>query len=64
MKLLERIANIAEEHGRLIERHYGEEKIRKVIEKLQVEANTQELLLLICLQIKGVLIGRYGTSSS
>jgi len=41
MRLLEHIANRVQQHGRLIERHYGEGRIGKVIERLQVEADTQ-----------------------
>jgi len=64
MRLFEHIANIVEQHEKLVERHYGEGRVGKLIEGLQVEADTQGELLLICLQMKGVLIGRYGTSRS
>ncbi|PWW74812.1 COG4-domain-containing protein [Tuber magnatum] len=40
-RLFEHIANIVEQHGKLIERHYGEGRMGKVIERLQVEADTQ-----------------------
>ena len=47
MQLFKHVANIIEQHGRLVERHYGEGRIGKVVERLQVEADTQEELLLI-----------------
>ncbi|KAI0974330.1 COG4 transport protein-domain-containing protein [Xylaria arbuscula] len=40
-KLFEHIAQIVEGHGSLVERHYGEGKMVKVIEKLQMEADVQ-----------------------
>lgn len=40
-RLFEHIANIIEQHGKLVERHYGEGRMVKVIERLQVEADTQ-----------------------
>jgi len=40
MRLFEHIANIVEQHGRLVERDSGEGKKGKVIERLQVEADT------------------------
>ncbi|RPB00043.1 COG4-domain-containing protein [Choiromyces venosus 120613-1] len=40
-RLFEHIANIVEQHGKLVERHYGEGRMVKVIERLQVEADTQ-----------------------
>ena len=41
MKLFGHIANIVEQHGRLVEGRYGEGRIGKVIERRQVEADTQ-----------------------
>lgn len=40
-RLFEHIATIVEQHGGLVERHYGEGKMVKVVERLQVEADTQ-----------------------
>ncbi|KAI0016444.1 COG4-domain-containing protein [Xylariomycetidae sp. FL0641] len=40
-KLFEHIAQIVEGHGGLVERHYGEGKMVKVIERLQMEADVQ-----------------------
>ncbi|KAI1356375.1 COG4 transport protein-domain-containing protein [Xylaria sp. FL0043] len=40
-KLFEHIAQIVENHGGLVERHYGEGKMVKVIERLQMEADVQ-----------------------
>ncbi|KAI1761861.1 COG4-domain-containing protein [Hypoxylon sp. FL1150] len=40
-KLFEHIAQIVESHGGLVERHYGEGKMVKVIERLQMEADVQ-----------------------
>lgn len=40
-KLFEHIAQIVEGHGALVERHYGEGKMTKVVEKLQGEADVQ-----------------------
>ncbi|KAI1775597.1 COG4-domain-containing protein [Hypoxylon cercidicola] len=40
-KLFEHIAQIVESHGGLVERHYGEGKMIKVIERLQMEADVQ-----------------------
>ena len=40
-KLFEYIAQIVERHGGLVERHYGEGQMVKVIERLQMEANVQ-----------------------
>jgi len=40
MGLFQHIANIVEQRGKLVERHYGEGRIGKVIERLQVEVNT------------------------
>ncbi|CUS11512.1 unnamed protein product [Tuber aestivum] len=40
-RLFEHIANIVEQHGKLVERHYGQGRMGKVIERLQVEADTQ-----------------------
>jgi hypothetical protein len=39
--LFEHIATIVEQHGALVDRHYGQGKMVKVIERLQVEADTQ-----------------------
>ena len=49
LKLFEHIPNIVEQHGRLIEGHYGEGRIGKVVERLQVEADTQ----------RGIIIDRF-----
>jgi conserved oligomeric Golgi complex subunit 4 len=40
-KLFEYIAQIVERHGGLVERHYGQGKMVKVIERLQMEADVQ-----------------------
>jgi len=40
-RLFEHIAQIVEGHGGLVERHYGQGKMVKVIERLQVEADVQ-----------------------
>ena len=40
-KLFEHIAQIVEHHGALVERHYGNGRMVKVIERLQVEADIQ-----------------------
>lgn len=40
-RLFEHIAQIVEGHGTLVERHYGQGKMLKVIERLQVEADVQ-----------------------
>ena len=40
-KLFEYIAQIVDRHGGLVERHYGEGRMVKVIERLQMEADTQ-----------------------
>jgi hypothetical protein len=40
-KLFEHIAQIVENHGGLVERHYGVGKMVKVIERLQIEADVQ-----------------------
>ncbi|RYO99065.1 hypothetical protein DL766_002323 [Monosporascus sp. MC13-8B] len=45
-KLFEHIAQIVENHGGLVERHYGEGKMVKVIERLQVEADVQGGIIL------------------
>ncbi|KAI1108342.1 COG4 transport protein-domain-containing protein [Nemania sp. NC0429] len=45
-KLFEHIAQIVESHGGLVERHYGEGKMVKVIEKLQMEADVQGGIIL------------------
>ncbi|KAI0203908.1 COG4 transport protein-domain-containing protein [Astrocystis sublimbata] len=45
-KLFEHIASIVESHGSLVERHYGEGKMVKVIERLQVEADVQGGIIL------------------
>ncbi|KAI5819058.1 COG4 transport protein-domain-containing protein [Pyronema omphalodes] len=39
--LFEHIATIVEQHGKLVELHYGEGKMVKVVERLQVEADMQ-----------------------
>lgn len=40
-RLFEHIASIVEQHGGLVERHYGSGRMVRVIERLQVEADTQ-----------------------
>ncbi|MCJ1397639.1 hypothetical protein MMC11_000835 [Xylographa trunciseda] len=40
-KLFEHIAQIIEHHGALVERHYGQGRMVRVIERLQVEADSQ-----------------------
>ena len=45
-KLFEHIAQIIDGHGGLIERHYGEGKMTRVIERLQVEADVQGGIIL------------------
>lgn len=40
-RLFEHIASIVEQHGGLVEKHYGEGRMIRVIERLQVEADTQ-----------------------
>ncbi|KAI1824496.1 COG4 transport protein-domain-containing protein [Xylaria intraflava] len=45
-KLFEHIAQIVESHGSLVERHYGEGKMIKVIERLQMEADIQGGIIL------------------
>ncbi|KAI1431620.1 COG4 transport protein-domain-containing protein [Xylaria sp. CBS 124048] len=45
-KLFEHIAQIVESHGSLVERHYGEGKMIKVIERLQMEADVQGGIIL------------------
>ena len=41
MHLFKHVTNIFEQHGRLIERHYGEGRIGKVVERVQVETDTE-----------------------
>lgn len=45
-KLFEHIAQIVEGHGSLVERHYGQGKMVKVIERLQMEADIQGGIIL------------------
>ncbi|KAI8635497.1 COG4-domain-containing protein [Xylariaceae sp. FL1651] len=45
-KLFEHIAQIVESHGSLVERHYGEGKMVRVIERLQMEADVQGGIIL------------------
>jgi len=45
-RLFEHIAQIVEGHGRLVERHYGQGRMVKVIERLQVEADVQGGIIL------------------
>lgn len=45
-KLFEHIAQIVESHGGLVERHYGQGKMIKVIERLQMEADIQGGIIL------------------
>ncbi|KAI0442297.1 COG4 transport protein-domain-containing protein [Xylaria telfairii] len=45
-KLFEHIAQIVESHGGLVERHYGEGKMVKVIERVQMEADVQGGIIL------------------
>lgn len=53
-RLFEHIANIVEQHGKLVERHYGTGRMIKVIERLQVEADTQG----------GIIIDTFGDERS
>ena len=46
MQLFKHVANIVEQHGRLVERHYGEGRIGKVIERVQVETDTQREIII------------------
>ncbi|KAI9048298.1 hypothetical protein LZ554_008093 [Drepanopeziza brunnea f. sp. 'monogermtubi'] len=45
-RLFEHIAQIVDGHGGLVERHYGQGKMVKVIERLQVEADVQGGIIL------------------
>ncbi|KAN0121877.1 COG4 domain containing protein [Hyaloscypha variabilis] len=45
-KLFEHIAQIVEGHGGLVERHYGQGRMVRVIERLQVEADVQGGIIL------------------
>ncbi|KAI1333158.1 COG4-domain-containing protein [Xylariaceae sp. FL0255] len=45
-KLFEHIAQIVESHGGLVERHYGEGKMVRVIERIQMEADVQGGIIL------------------
>lgn len=45
-KLFENIAQIVEGHGGLVERHYGQGKMVRVIERLQMEADVQGGIIL------------------
>ena len=45
-RLFEHIAQIVEGHGGLVERHYGQGRMVKVIERLQVEADVQGGIIL------------------
>jgi conserved oligomeric Golgi complex subunit 4 len=45
-KLFEHIAQIVENHGGLVERHYGAGKMIKVVERLQMEADVQGGIIL------------------
>ena len=45
-QLFEHIAQIIEHHGALIERHYGQGRLVRVIERLQVEADVQGGIIL------------------
>ncbi|KAK2593925.1 Golgi transport complex subunit 4 [Conoideocrella luteorostrata] len=45
-KLFEHIAQIVENHGSLVERHYGAGKMVRVIERLQMEADVQGGIIL------------------
>lgn len=46
IKLFEHIVALIDGHGGLVERHYGTEKMVKVIERLQLEANIQGGIIL------------------
>ena len=46
MHLFRHVANIVEQHGRLVERHYGEGRIGKVVERVQVETDTQREIII------------------
>lgn len=45
-RLFDHIARIVESHGGLVERHYGQGKMVKVIERLQMEADVQGGIIL------------------
>ena len=45
-RLFEHIAQIVEGHGGLVERHYGQGRMVKVVERLQVEADVQGGIIL------------------
>ena len=45
-KLFEHIAQIVEHHGGLVERHYGQGRMVRVIERLQVEADSQGRIII------------------
>ncbi|KAI9800135.1 MAG: hypothetical protein M1833_003462 [Piccolia ochrophora] len=45
-KLFEHIAQIVDSHGALVERHYGQGRMVRVIERLQVEADVQGGIIL------------------
>ncbi|KAG5302753.1 golgi transport complex subunit Cog4 [Histoplasma capsulatum G186AR] len=45
-KLFEHIAQIVDGHGALVERHYGQGKMTRVVERLQVEADVQGGIIL------------------
>lgn len=46
IKLFEHIAHIVEGHGGLVERHYGDGRMPRVVERLQVEADIQGGIIL------------------
>lgn len=45
-KLFEHIAQIVEQHGGLVERHYGAGRMVRVIERLQIEADMQGSIII------------------
>ena len=46
MQLFKHVANIVEQHRRLVERHYGEGRMGKVVERVQVETDTQREIII------------------
>ena len=55
MQLFKHVANIVEQHRRLVERHYGEGRMGKVVERVQVETDTQREIILIGSVRKGAV---------
>ena len=46
MQLFKHVANKVEQHGRLVERQYGERRIGKVIERVQMETDYQREIII------------------